>query len=178
MSSPSPVRFQRRSYRGVIQYVLSWEEAGAARENAFATEAEAVVAMTEIEERLRTGVAAGQGLTVNPFGLEVPFVTSKDVQFAALRLQPRGLGFRDAILGYVGAHGLLQGTGASVVEAARAYAEAEHALKPHDVSLAQAVFEWVELKKAAAGRPLFELLRATKAAEPAKAGGSTESVGG
>lgn len=178
MNTVPPVRYQKRSYRGVTEFHLAWEEAGKTREKTFATEAEAVVEMAELEERLRTGVAAGQGLTVNPFGLEVPFVTSKDVQFAALRLQPRGLGFRDAILGYVGAHGLLQGTGVSVVEAARAYAEAEHALKPHDVSLAQAVFEWVELKKAAAGRPLFELLRANKAAEPAKAGGTTESAGG
>lgn len=168
MNSESLVTLTKRSYRGTSEFRLGWTEAGAAQEKTFETEAEAVVEMSRIEERLRTGVAAGKGMTINPFGELSPYVTSKDVQFAALKLQPRGLAFRDVIVDYVEASGALRGLDATVAHAARDYAEAAKLLKPFDVSLGQAVFEWCELKKQMGDKPLSELLRSyLKSGSPA-----------
>lgn len=159
MNAESPVTLRKVSYRGVVVFHLAWAEGGGAREQTCENEEEAVVAMAEIEERLRVAEMAGKGLTVNPFGEAKPFITSKDVHFAALRLQPRNLGFREAIQDYVGAVAALQGTGVGVVEAAKAYAEAQRVLRPFEVSLEQVVFEWAELKKQLGDKPVFELLR-------------------
>ena len=160
MNPESPVTLRKTSYRGIMDFRLSWEEGGMAQEKSFTTEAEAVMEMVSIEGRLRAAAAEGKGLTVNPFGETTPFITSKDVHFASLKLQPRGLAFRESVTDYVAAVTALEGTEASVPEAARDYAEAVKALKPFDVSLGQAVFEWVELKKQVGDKPLFELLRA------------------
>jgi hypothetical protein len=160
MPSDSPVTLRKTTYRGAEDFHLAWQEHGKAHELTFTTEAEAVVEMARIEERLRTGAAAGQGLTVNPFGALTPYITSKDVHFAALRLQPKGLAFRECITDYVAAKAALQRTGVGVPEAAQAYAEAWTTLLPYDTSLAQAVFEWAELKRQLGDRPLFEVLRA------------------
>ena len=169
MNPDSLVILRKLAYRGVPDFHLSWEEDGQAREASYQTEAEAVVEMAAIEERLRAAVAAGKGLTVNPFGAATPFITSKDVHFASLRLQPRGLEFRTVITEHVEAVLLLKPVGASVVEAARGYAEACAMLQPFDVSVTQAVFEWVELKKQVGDLPLFELLRAHVARKAAEA---------
>lgn len=163
MNTEPLVSLRRRSYRGVVDFQLIWEEGGTPQDKAFPTEAEAVTAMAVIEERLRIAEIAGKGLTVNPFGDLKPFITSKDVYFASMQLQPRGLVFRDAIINYVAAVGALKQTEATVVEAAREYAEAVAALKPYDISLDQAIFEWLELKKAAGNRPLSDILRAYQA---------------
>lgn len=160
MNPESPVTLRKTTYRGVMVFHLSWEEDGTAQEKSFPTEGDAVVEMAAIEERLRVAASTGKGLTVNPFGLGVPFITSKDVHFASLKLQPRGLTFRESITDYVAAVAALQGTDTAVPEAAREYAEASKALKPFDVSLGQAVFEWAELKKQVGDKPLFEVLRA------------------
>jgi hypothetical protein len=159
MNNDSPVTMRRISYRGTVVFHLAWEEGGAAREQACETEEEAVVATARIEGRLRREAMAGQGLTVNPFGEEKPFITSKDVHFAALRLQPRNLVFRDVIQDYVAAVAALQGTGVGVAEAAKHYAGASRGLAAFDVSLEQVVFEWIELKKQVGEKPVFELLR-------------------
>jgi len=176
MNPESPVTLRKTTFRGVSEFHLSWEEDGVMREKGFTNEAEAVVEMLAIEVRLRAAVASGKGLTVNPFGETTPFITSKDVHFASLKLQPRGLAFREAITDYVAAVTALQGTDAGVPEAARDYAEAIKALKPFDVSLGQAVFEWVELKKQVGDKPLFEVLRAYL--KLAGEGNGTASAGG
>lgn len=144
------------------------------REANFATEAEAVVEMHAIEERLKVAAMAGKGLTVNPFGELKPFITSKDVHFAALRLQPRGLDFRTVITDYVAAEQGLRPLGVSVGEAARVFGEAAVAVKPFDTSVEQAVFEWAELKRQVGDTPFFELLRAfLEKQKAAAAGGAT-----
>lgn len=160
MNAESPVTLRRLNYRGVPDFHLSWEEDGQAREAGFLKEEDAVVEMAAIEQRLRVAAAAGKGLTVNPFGEAKPFITSKDVHFASLRLQPRGLNFRDAIEDYVDAAAAVKPLDVSVARASREYAEAATALEPFEVSVTQAVFEWVELKKQVGDLPLFELLRA------------------
>lgn len=159
MNNDSPVTMRRISYRGTVVYHLAWAEGGAAREQTCESEEEAVVAMAQIEGRLRLAAMAGQGLTVNPFGEATPFITSKDVQFAALRLQPRNLVFRDVIQDHVAAVAALQGMKISVAEAAKHYAQASRGLAAFDVSLEQVVFEWIELKKQLGDKPIFELLR-------------------
>lgn len=165
MNPESPVTMRRISYRGTAVYHLAWTEGTAAREQTCESEEEAVVTMAQIEGRLRLAAMAGQGLTVNPFGEAKPFITSKDVHFAALRLQPRNLVFRDVIQDHVAAVAALQGTGVGVAEAAKKYAEASRGLASFDVSLEQVVFEWIELKKQLGDKPVFELLRPR--AEPA-----------
>lgn len=164
MNNDSLVTMRRISYRGVVVYHLAWTEGGASREQTCESEEEAVVAMAQIEGRLKREAMAGQGLTVNPFGEEKPFITSKDVHFAALRLQPRNLVFREVIQDHVAAVAALQGTGVGVAQAAKHYAEASRGLAAFDVSLEQMVFEWIELKKQIGDKPIFELLRAR--AEP------------
>jgi hypothetical protein len=159
MSMESPVTLYKINYRGAAEFQLKWSEAGEAREARFATEAEAVMETTMIEERLRVAALAGQGLTVNPFGLHLPFITSKDVHYASLKLQPKGLKFRDVIDDYVAAVNVLKGTGATVAAAVTAYAEDCKMLKPYDTTPQQAVFEWLELKKQAGDRPLYEILK-------------------
>lgn len=138
MSQESPVTLHKVSYRGSSEYLLKWTEGGEARESHHASEAEAVTEMAVIEERLRVAALAGQGLTVNPFGMHVPFINSKDVHYAALKLQPRKLKFREVIDDYV---------------------EMVAALKPYDTTPQQAVFEWLELKKQIGDRPLHEVLK-------------------
>lgn len=165
MNNDSPVTMRRISYRGTVVYHLAWAEGGSMREQTCESEEEGVVAMAKIEGRLKREAMAGQGLTVNPFGEEKPYITSKDVHFAALRLQPRKLVFRDVIQDYVAAATALQGMEVSVGEAAKHYAEASRGLAAFDVSLEQVVFEWIELKKQLGDRPIFELLRPR--AEPA-----------
>lgn len=170
MNPESPVTLFKITYRGVMSFHLKWEEGGAEKEEGFSTEAEAVTAMSVIEERLRVASLAGQGLTVNPFGMHLPFINSKDVHYAALKLQPRGLKFREVIDDHVAAVATLKGTDMGVAAAATAYAEAMHALKAYDVSVQQAVFEWIELKKQTGDRPVYEVLRGylqSKAAEAA-----------
>ncbi|MDF3058796.1 MAG: hypothetical protein K0R17_3011 [Rariglobus sp.] len=159
MNSESPVTLQKINYRGVVAFQLRWLEAEKESEASFPTEAEAVMEMTAIEERLRVATLAGQGLTVNPFGMHLPFINSKDVHYASLKLQPRGLKFRESIDDYLGALVALKGLEASVTEASAHYAEARLALKPFDVSPQQALFEWLELKKHLGDRPLYEVLR-------------------
>ncbi|CAM2932738.1 hypothetical protein RAHE111665_07690 [Rariglobus hedericola] len=159
MNSESPVALTKTTYRGVTAYELKWVEGAVDKESSFPTEAEAVMAMSEIEERLRIAAMAGQGLTVNPFGLHTPFISSKDVHFASLKLQPRGLKFRESIEDYVSAVTTLKGLDVSVSAAAAVFAEASLALKPYDISTEQAVFEWLELKKQVGDRPIYEVLR-------------------
>lgn len=177
MNTDESVTMQQTSYRGVSIHTLRWREAGADREETFETQEQAVVAKAEIEERLRVAAMAGRGLTVNPFGVGEPFITSKDVHFASMRLQPRGLKFREAIEQYVAAHVALKGSDASVVEAARYFAEASAELKRFDVTVMQAVFEWATLKKQVGDVPLFEVLRVylknkDAAGAPAEANGA------
>ncbi len=97
---------------------------------------------------------------MNPFGEAKSYITSKDVHFAALRLQPRNLVFRDVIQDHVAAVAALQGMKISVAEAAKHYAEASRGLAAFDVSLEQVVFEWIEPKKQLGEKSIFELLRA------------------
>jgi hypothetical protein len=125
----------------------------------FRRKPEAVIETTAIEERLRVAALAGQGLTVNPFGMHTPFITSKDVHYASLKLQPRGLKFREVIDDYVAAVTTLKGHETSVGAVVTNYAEASLALKPYDVSPQQALFEWLEVKKHIGDRPFFEVLR-------------------
>lgn len=138
MSNESPVTLHKTNYRGLVQFQLKWTEEGKEREAHFHTEAEAVMETAVIEERLRVAALAGQGYTVNPFGAHIPFINSKDVHYASLKLQPRGLKFREVIDDYVAMTA---------------------ALKIHDVTPQQAVFEWLELKKQAGDAPLHEVLR-------------------
>lgn len=178
MSSESPVTLQMLNYRGIVSYVLKWKEGDAEREASFETEEEAVTEMAAIEERLRMQILAGQGLTVNPFGELKPFINSKDVHFAALKLRPRGLVFREAVEEYVAAVTALKGTGVGVAEAARGYGEAALALAPYEVSLSQVVFEWTELKKQVGERPLSDLLKAYLKRTEEKPVEGTEPAGG
>jgi len=159
MNPESPVTLHQIIYRGAVAYKLKWLEGGTEHEQSFPTEAEAVMETVVIEERIRVAALAGQGLTVNPFGTHTPFITSKDVNFAALKLQPRGLKFRESIEDYVAAVNTLKGFDTSVAAAAAGFVEASQSLKPYDVSLQQAVFEWLELKKQIEDRPLYEVLR-------------------
>jgi hypothetical protein len=159
MNSESPVSLHKITYRGVVAYKLTWKEGAAEQEKSFGTEGEAVAEMAVIEERLRAAAMAGRGLTVNPFGIGEPYINSKDVNFAALKLQPRGLKFREAIDEYVAAVAALKGSDTGVAEAARFFAEASAELKRYDVTVMQAVFEWATLKKQVGEVPLFEVLR-------------------
>lgn len=154
----SPFNIIKITYRGVTSFHLKWSENGVEREEGFPTEAEAVAQIVEIEERMRIAALAGQGLTVNPFGMHTPFINSKDVHFAALKLQPRGLKFRETIEDYVAAFGNLKGAETTVAAAVAGFTEATLSLKPYDVSVQQAVFEWLELKKQIGERPLYEVL--------------------
>ena len=138
MTQESPVTFHKVTYRGSTEYQLKWTEGGEARESHHPDEAEAVTEMAAIEERLRVAALAGQGLTVNPFGMHLPFITSKDVHYAALKLQPRKLKFREVIDDYV---------------------EMVTVLKPYETTPQQVVFEWLELKKQIGDRPLYEVLK-------------------
>lgn len=138
MSMESPVTLHKINYRGSVEFQLKWTEGGESREASFSTEADAVMETTVIEERLRVAALAGQGLTVNPFGMHVPFINSKDVHYASLKLQPRGLKFREVIDDYV---------------------SMSAALKPYDVTPQQVVYEWLEMKKQIGERPLYEVLR-------------------
>lgn len=169
MNSESPVTLHKHSYRGATSYLVTWKEDGVAREKSFPLEAEAVMEMAEIEKRLQLAAMAGKGLTVNPFGAHTPFINSKDVHFAALKLQPRGLKFRDSIEDYVAAVASLKGTGLSVAEAGKQMAEVATTLKPFDMTASQAVFEWAELKKQIGETPLFEVLRVYLKAKAAEA---------
>jgi hypothetical protein len=169
MNTESPVTLHKITYRGVAAFQLTWQERGVAQEKSFPTEAEAVVEMGVIETRLRETAMAGKGLTVNPFGAHIPFINSKDVHFAALKLQPKGLKFRESIEDYVAAAAAVKGSGLSVADAARQAAEATAQVKPFEVTLAHAIYEWVELKKLVGDRPLSDLVRAYKqvaAAQP------------
>jgi hypothetical protein len=159
MNSESPVTLYRLNYRGLEQFQLKWSEGGEEREASFPTEAEAVMETTVIEERLRVAKLAGQGLTVNPFGMHVPFINSKDVHYASLKLQPRGFKFREVIDEYVAAANALKGTDTTVAAAVAAYVDDFKVLKPYDVTPQQAVFEWLELKKQIGDRPLYEILK-------------------
>lgn len=168
MNTESPVSLHKITYRGVAAFQLTWQEGGAAQEKSFPTEAEAVVEMGAIETRLREAAMAGKGLTVNPFGAHIPFINSKDVHFAALKLQPKGLKFRESIEDYVAAAAAVKGSGLSVAEAARQAAEAVAQVKPFDVTLSHAIYEWVELKKLVGDRPLSDLVRVYKQATAAQ----------
>ena len=116
--------------------------------------------MGAIEERIRVAAMVGQGLTVNPFGMHIPFINSKDVHFAALKLQPRGLKFRESIEDYFAAVNIAEEMGMSVEEAVGGLAGLNRSLKPYDVSPQQAIFEWLEIKSQIVDRPLYEVLRA------------------
>lgn len=159
MNPESSVSLYTVNYRGATAFQLKWLEGGEEREARFPTEAEAVMETAVIEERLRVAALAGQGLTVNPFGMHIPFITSKDVHYASLKLQPRGLKFREVIDDHVAAVAALKGLDASVAVAAESYAEARHALKPYDMLPQQVLFEWLEMKKHIGDRPLYEVLR-------------------
>ena len=156
----SPVTLHQIIYRGTVAYKLKWLEEGAEHEKSFPLEAEAVMEMAVIEERLRVAEMAGQGLTVNPFGMHTPFINSKDVHFASLKLQPRGLKFRESIEDYVAAVNIVKGQGTTVAAALAGLVEINASLKPYEVSLQQVVFEWMEIKKQIGNRPLYEVLRA------------------
>ncbi|HTJ79241.1 MAG TPA: hypothetical protein VL357_09610 [Rariglobus sp.] len=160
MNSETPVTLHQTFYRGLVAFQVRWAEEGTEREKTFPTEAEAVAEMAVIEERLRVAKMAGQGLTVNPFGMHIPFISSKDVNFAALKLQPRGLKFRESIDDYVAAINALNGLETTVAAAVAGFVEASQSLKSYDVSVQQAVFEWLELKKQTGDRPLYEVLGA------------------
>ncbi|MFA6962827.1 MAG: hypothetical protein WC205_18875 [Opitutaceae bacterium] len=159
MNPEAPVHFYKNSYRGIVTFQLKWVEGGVDKGKSFETEAEAVVEMGEIEERLRIAKMAGQGFTVNPFGMHTPYITSKDVHFAALKLQPRGLKFRDTIEEFVSATQALKGMDMTVGAAVASFVDASRLLKVYDVSVEQAVFEWAELKKQIGERPLYDLLK-------------------
>ena len=160
MNPESPVTLHQIIYRGAVAYKLKWQEGGTEHEQSFPTEAEAVMETVVIEERLRIASLAGQGLTVNPFGMHTPFINSKDVHFASLKLQPRGLKFRDSIEDYVAAVNALKGQQPSVAAAVEHLVSLTHSLKSYDVSVEQAVFEWLEVKKQIGDRPFYEVLRA------------------
>lgn len=176
MNTESPVTMHKISYRGVEQFVLKWTEGGKECEAKFPTEEDAVIGTGEVEERLRVAALAGQGLTVNPFGAHTPFINSKDVHYASLKLQPRGLKFREVIDDHVGCVVALKGSGMTVSAAVAAQVEACKALQPYDTTPAQAVFEWIELKQQTGNAPMHEVLRAylqaksEKTAEPPAAG--------
>jgi hypothetical protein len=159
MNAESPVSMHKVSYRGAEEFLLKWKEGGKECEAKYATEAEAVMATTEIEERLRVAALAGQGLTVNPFGAHTPFINSKDVHYASMKLQPRGLKFREVIDDYVAAAGALKGLDTSVGAAVAGYVEAALALKPYEVTPQQALFEWLEVKRQIGDKPFYEVLR-------------------
>ncbi len=155
-----PVTLQQIANRGSLYYRLVWTEEGAACEQVFQTEEEAVIEMSAIEERLRAAAMAGQGFTVNPFGELKPFVNSRDVHYASLKLRPRGLSFREVIDDFVAAHTALKPFSVRPLDAAKAHAEALANLQPFDVTPAQVVYEWIELKKQIGDTPFHELLRA------------------
>lgn len=150
-------------------YHLKWAEGGENRDASFSSEEEAVVETGVIEERLRVASLAGQGLTVNPFGMHTPFINSKDVNYAALKLQPRGLKFRESIDEYVAAIAALKPLGTSVSAAVASHVEACQALKPYDTTPQQALFEWLEVKKQIGDKPLYEVLRGYLQAKSEKA---------
>ncbi len=160
MEPEPPVTIHQILNRGTVSYKVKWTEAGVEHEKSFPLEAEAVMEMSVIEERMRVATMTGQGLTVNPFGMHVPFINSKDVHFAALKLQPRGLKFRESIEDYVAAVSALKALNTTVAAAVAEFVEASQSLKPYDVSIEQAVFEWLELKKQIGDRPLYEVLGA------------------
>ncbi len=167
MSTESSVIIQQIVYRGIVSYQLVWTEGGTKHERQFPSEAEAVVEMATLEERLRIEAMAGQGLTVNPFGELKPFINSKEVHYASLKLRPRGLKFKETIDDYIAAHASLKGLNQSVSDAAKNYAAAALELAPYDTSVDQVVFEWIELKKQIGDVPLFEILRAYLATKKA-----------
>jgi hypothetical protein len=159
MNSESPVTLYKINYRGSAVYHLKWAEGGENREASFPTEEEAVLETGAIEERLRVASLAGQGLTVNPFGMHTPFINSKDVNYAALKLQPRGLKFREVIDDYVAAFAAVKPFELTVGAAVAGHVEACQALKPYDTTPQQALFEWLEVKKQIGDKPLYEVLR-------------------
>jgi len=159
MNPESLVTMHKVSYRGAEEFMLKWLEGGKECEVKFGTEADAVMATAEIEERLRVAALAGQGLTVNPFGEHTPFINSKDVHYAAMKLQPRGLKFREVIDEYVASASALKGLETSVGAAVAGYVEAALALKPYEVTPQQALFEWLEVKKQTGDKPFYEVLR-------------------
>lgn len=159
MNADSPVTMHKVSYRGAEEFLLKWKEGGKECEAKFPTEADAVMETTVIEERLRVAALAGQGLTVNPFGMHVPFINSKDVHYASLKLQPRGFKFREVIDEYVTAAAALKGLDTSVGAAVASHVEAALALKPYEVTPQQALFEWLEVKKQIGDKPFYEVLR-------------------
>jgi hypothetical protein len=159
MNPESPVTLYKIHYRGSIVYHLKWAEGRENREASFPSEEEAVMETTVIEERLRVASLAGQGLTVNPFGMHTPYINSKDVNYAALKLQPRGFKFREVIDEYVTAVTALKPYGTSVSAAVASHVEACLALKPYDTTPQQALFEWLEVKKQIGDKPFFEVLR-------------------
>jgi len=169
MNSESPITMHRVTYRGAEEFLLKWVEGGKECEAKFPTEADAVIATGEIEERLRVAALAGQGLTVNPFGAHTPFINSKDVHYASMKLQPRGLKFREVIDDYVGAVAALKGFETTVGAAAASHAEACKALLPYDTTPAQALFEWLEVKRQIGEKPLYEVLRGYLQAKSEKA---------
>ena len=162
MSGESPVSMHKVTYRGAEEFLLKWLEGGKECEAKFATEADAVMATGEIEERLRVAALAGQGLTVNPFGAHTPFINSKDVHYASMKLQPRGLKFREVIDDYVGAATVLKGLGAGVGVGAAAvqHAQACKALQAFEVTPEQALFEWMEVKRQIGDQPFHVVLKA------------------
>lgn len=164
-TEPPKVVLQELAHRGIIFYQLLWSEDGQEQCRKFETEAEAVVEMLAIEERLRAAALAGQGLTVNPFGELKPFVTSRDVHYASLKLRPRGLQFRETIDDYIAAHTVLRPLEMTPSEAAKHLADATAQLKPFDTTVDQAVYEWIEIKKQIGDAPFFELLRAWRNAK-------------
>ena len=166
MNPESPVSMHKVSYRGAEEFLLKWKEGGKECEAKFATEADAVMATTEIEERLRVAALAGQGLTVNPFGAHTPFINSKDVHYASMKLQPRGLKFREVIDDYVAAAGALKGLDTGVGAAAVKYAEACRELAPFETTPEQALFEWLEVKRQIGDKPFYTVLKAYLQAKP------------
>lgn len=172
-----PVTLHKTLQRGVTAYQLKWTEGGVGREQSFASEAEAVMEMDMIEARLRVSPAkAGPGLAVRPPQVHAPLVSPTDVSFAALKLQAQGLELRESIEDYVAAVGTLKGTETSVRSAAAAVVELNHVLQPYDMSLYEAVFEWLELKKQIGDRSLHEVvaeyLRMTGESDGARSGGN------
>lgn len=168
MNPESPVTLYKINYRGSAVYHLKWAEGGENRDASFASEEEAVLETAAIEERLRVASLAGQGLTVNPFGMHTPFINSKDVNYAALKLQPRGLKFREVIDDYVAAVTALKGFETTVGAAVASHVEACKALQPYDTTPQQALFEWLEVKKQIGDKPFYEILRGYLRAEPEK----------
>ena len=154
------------SYRGAEEFWLKWVEGGKECEAKYPTEADAVMETTVIEERLRVAALAGQGLTVNPFGAHTPFINSKDVHYASMKLQPRGLKFREVIDDYVGAVVALKGLNVGVGAAVAKHAEACRALEPFEVTPEQALFEWMEVKRQIGDKPFYAVLKAYMQAKP------------